>query len=63
MLIQGNLATGDNPYTPLLVNNQGSSAALSYAISAAEVDIPRVTLSRAVLDKQPGGALRWMFFN
>nr|NGX43112.1 hypothetical protein [Chlamydiota bacterium] len=62
MFIQERFTNGVNPYTSQ-VDHQESTAAISYEPTAAEVEIPRETLSKAVLDRQSDGALRWMTFN
>ena len=45
------------------VDHQKCASTVSDDITAAGVEIPKEMLSRAVLDKQSDGTLRWMVFN
>ena len=62
MLIQKRFANSVNPHMSQ-VGHQESTAAISCDTTATDVEIPRETLSRAVLDRRVDGVLRWMTFN
>ena len=62
MLIQERVA---NDVSPCLqqVDHQKCAPTFSDDLTTAGVEIPKEMLSRAVLDKQSNGTLRWMVFN